>query len=354
MEEKQTKQTAHVFYGSLAGTAAQTQHEISARSMAPSAVFRFLAIFCASLCLVGPALATEKGASAWPVGAEGYATAAGVPEAGKTMYYSYTCFYLANRMNDAHGKSAAQQFHLRVYAEAGKFSHNWGARLLGGQLGSYVAIPVVYEQLSVAGAQFSREGIANINVVPATLFNHKGFAHWYYEFEMEPLAPGYKRGDALNIGQHNFGFGPAAGLSLTPRKGAEIVDSRFDYIVNHRDQATQYRSGKEFFWQFDAQQKFTHRENSIGISGYYYQQVTGDTQYGKAVVTTNAGGAQSAGYKGRQLDLGPQMTLRLGKRGAALLKWDHDMLVRNRPQGNSFWLQVGVPLGLVHFPGKVR
>ena len=320
--------------------------------MTPSAVLRYLALICMIACLARPALATENGASVWPVGAEGFATAAGVPEAGKTMYYNYTCIYLANRMNDAQGRSAVPQFQLRVFAEAGKFSHNWGVKMLGGELSSYVAVPVVHEQLSAAGAQFSHAGISNINVVPVTLFNHKGFAHWYYEFEMESLAPGYQKGDALNVGQHNSAMGPAAGFSLTPRKGAEIVDSRFDYIVNRTDRATQYRSGNEFFWQFDAQQKFTHRGITVGTSGYLYRQVTDDTQSEKAVVTTNAGGIQTAGYRGRSLDFGPQITLPIGKHGAAVLKWDHDMLVENKPQGNSIWLQIGVPFGLFHRSGR--
>jgi len=313
-----------------------------------------LASFCLMAGLARPALATANGASVWPVGAEGFATAAGVPQAGKTMYYNYTLFYLANRMNDAQGKSAVPDFRLRVLAEAGKFSHNWGVKMLGGQLGSYVAVPVVHEQLNVPGAQFSKAGVSNINVVPATLFSHKGIAHWYYEFEMETLAPGYNKSDALNVGQHNSAMGPAAGISLTPRKGAEIVDSRFDYIVNRTDRATQYRSGNEFFWQFDAQQKFTRRENTIGFSGYYYQQVTGDTQNGKTVVTTNAAGTQTAGNRGRSLDLGPQITLPIGKHGAAVLKWDHDMLVQNKTQGNSFWLQVGVPFSLFRRSGKTQ
>jgi len=77
-----------------------------------------LASFCLIAGLALPALATENGASVWPVGAEGFATAAGVPQAGRTtMYYNYTLFYLANRMNDAQGKSAVLDFRLRVLAE---------------------------------------------------------------------------------------------------------------------------------------------------------------------------------------------------------------------------------------------
>jgi len=316
-----------------------------------AAIFGSLACFCLITCLARPALATENGASVWPVGAEGFATAAGVPETGKTMYFDYTCFYYANRMNDAQGKSAVPDFRLRVIAEAGEFSHNWGVKLFGGELGSLVAVPVLHEELNAAGSHFTGNGVSNIQVVPAVVFNHKGIAHWYYEFEMETLAPGYNKSDALNVGQHNAAMGAAAGISVTPRKGAEIVDSRFDYLVNRTDQAAQYRSGNEFFWQFSAQQKFSHRENTIGFSGYYYQQITNDMQNGKTVVATNAAGIQAVGNKGRSLDFGPQITLPIGKHGAAVLKWDHDMLVRNKPQGNSFWVQIGVPFGLFHRSG---
>jgi hypothetical protein len=42
--------------------------------------------------------ATENGGSVWPVGAESYATAAGVPHTDQTMFYEYTCFYEANEL----------------------------------------------------------------------------------------------------------------------------------------------------------------------------------------------------------------------------------------------------------------
>jgi hypothetical protein len=62
----------------------------------------------------------------------------------------------------------------------------------------------------------------------------------------------------------------------------------------------------------------------------------GISQNGTAVVTTNADGTQSVGYKGRVLDLGPQVTFPWGKHGALVFKWNHDMLVENKTRGNSF------------------
>jgi hypothetical protein len=299
---------------------------------------------------VGVARATENGGSVWPVGAESYATAAGVPHAGETMFYEYTCFYEANELVDGKGQSnpATPLFKLRVGAVAGKLSHNWGLKVLGGELGSYIAVPNVYEQVSIGGTKFTKDDITNINLVPLTVFNHKGFVHWYYELQVESLGTGYQAGAPLNIGEHNVALTPAAAFTLTPHKGAQDIMSRFDYVINGPDHATHYHSGNEFFWQFDAQQEIPHHKTSLGVTGYLYKQTTNDSLSGKVVSPLNADGTPDLGYKGRALDLGPQLTLPWGKHGTLVFKWDHDFLVQNKPRGNALWFQFGIPFSYLH------
>lgn len=301
----------------------------------------------------GVAGATEKGGSVWPVGAESYATAAGVPQRGQTLFYEYTCIYEANELDDAKGhNSGVPDFKVRVVAVAGKLSHNWGLKFLGGDVASYFALPTVYEQVSVAGEKNTKNDISNIDLVPITILHHKGMVHWYYEFQVETLGSGYVKGAELNVGQHNVAFTPAAAITLTPHRGTQNIMSRFDYVINDADHATHYRSGNEFFWQFGAQQEIPGHKSSIGVSGYFYQQVTADSQFGAAVVSTNADGTKSLGYKGRTLNLGPQVTLPWGKHGAIVMKWDHDMLVQNRARGNGFWFQFGIPFSYLHHSGN--
>lgn len=323
-------------------------HSIEAKSR-PGSPRRllFLAVLLASAC--GVAAATENGGSVWPVGAESYATAAGVPHAGETMFYEYTCFYFANELDDAKGhNSGVPDFKLRVFAVAGKLSHNWGVRLPIGEFGSYFAIPNVYEQVSVAGVQNTKDDLTNLNLVPFAFFNHKGIAHWYYELQFESLGTGYQKGAPVNIGEHNVAMTPAAAFTLTPHKGAQDIMSRFDYVINDADHATHYHSGNEFFWQYDAQQEIAKGKASVGLTGYFYRQMTNDSLNGAAVATVNADGTKTFGYKGRVLDLGPQVTLRWGQHGALVMKWDHDMLVQNKPRGNGFWFQFGVPFSYLH------
>ena len=322
---------------------------------------RPLILLVALIAAAGVAGATENGGSVWPVGAESYATAAGVPHAGETMLYEYTCFYEANELDDGTGhKSTTSLFKLRVGAVAGKLSHNWGLKVLGGELGSYFAIPNVYEQVSVSApdysgyAKFTKDDITNINLVPVTIFNHKGIVHWYYELQFQSLGTGYQAGAPLNIGEHNMAFTPAAAFTLTPHKGAQDIMSRFDYVINDADHSTHYHSGNEFFWQFDAQQEIPHHKTSVGVTGYFYKQVTNDSQGGKAVSLINVDGTPDVGFKGRALDIGPQVTLPWSKHGALVFKWDHDFLVENKPRGNALWFQFGIPFSYLHHPAAER
>ncbi len=313
--------------------------------------YHFLLIIIGLVVLCSAASATENGASVWPVGAESIAIAAGVPHSGQTYVYEYTMFYEANQLDDAKGKKMPiPDFKVRAFAVAVKLSHNWGVKFLGGELGSYIAVPNVYEQLHVPGAKFTKDDITNINVVPFTVFNHKGMVHWLYELEFETLGTGYQAGAPLNIGEHNVALTPAFAITLTPHHGEQEFSSRFDYVINNVDHVTHYHSGNEFFTQFDARQEVLHRKASVGLIGYFYQQTTNDSLHGAAVVTTNADGTQSVGYKGRVLALGPQVTLPWSKHGALVFKMDHDMLVQNKTRGNSFWFEFGVPFSYLHHP----
>ena len=297
------------------------------------------------LCLCSVAGATENGGAIWPVGAESYATAAAVPKPHKWMFYEYTCFYSANELDDAKGHpNGIPDFKLRVFAVAGKVAYNWGVKTPLGDLGSWAAVPVLYQQLHIPDGKYSRFDMSNVNIVPVAITNHKGIAYWYYELQFESLPAGYDGSKPLNVGQHNYAFTPAFAFTLVPHKGSQNIMSRFDYTIDNPDHATHYHSGNEFFWQYGAQQEIPWHKMSVGLTGYFYKQTTNDTLHGVPVVTTNADGTQSVGYKGRTLDLGPQVTFPLGKHCAVGVKWDHDMLVQNKPRGNSFWFQFGVPL----------
>jgi hypothetical protein len=105
-------------------------------------------------------------------------------------------------------------------------------------------------------------------------------------------------------------------------------------MVNGIDGQTHYKSGQEFVWEYDAMKKIT-RNLWVGGNGFWYQQFTDDLQNGAKV---------GAGNRGRDLAFGPEIRYRAGS-FELIAKYEKDMLVENRPVGNSFWFQLGVPVG---------
>lgn len=312
---------------------------------------RFLLLILALFTFVSAAGATENGAGVWPLGAESYGTAASVAPPGQTLLFEYTCYAMANELDDAAGRKLPSDFKVRVFAVAGELEHNWGVKVLGGELESHIGVPFLYQQLRIGDTKYTTENLTNINIVPLNVTYHKGSLFWIYELQFQTAAPGYQKSAAPNnIGQHNIALTPAAWITYAPQGGAQNYTAGIDYIVNNADHATHYHSGNELFLSFDGQQRISRNKASAGVQGFYYQQITDDTQSGAPVVTTNVDGSQSIGFKGRVLDLGPQVTLPWGKYGALVFKWNHDMLVQNRSRGNTFWFQFGIPFSYLHHP----
>jgi hypothetical protein len=73
------------------------------------------------------------------------------------------------------------------------------------------------------------------------------------------------------------------------------------------------------------------------MNGFYYQQTTNDW--------LNSAPVNGDGGRGLDFAVGPQVRVRLGQRAGLALKYQRDTLVQYRPRGNSFWLQLGLPLG---------
>lgn len=282
-----------------------------------------------------PASGSENGASVYPAGVETVMPGM-MPPPGGTEFVEFSNFYQANMLVDGNGKSEVPGFHLRVGAVAPKVVRDWGVYLLGGYLVSSVALPVLYEHLSVPGLEASKSGLSNPDIGTALAYG-RGNLHWWYGVDVYTPAPGFSKSDPLNIGQHNWAAAPSGAFSYVPRHAQTEISSKFQYIVNATDAATNYRSGNEFVWEFDGMQNVT-KKLAIGTNGFYYQQTTNDLQNGLTA---------GDGNRGRDLGFGPELRYHMG-RAALILKYERDFLVENRPAGNSFWFQLGLPIG--HIP----
>lgn len=299
------------------------------------------ACLCFGLCVVATMMtctgahATENGACVYPVGVETVMPGM-IPPPHGTVLYEFSAFYAANEMDNSLGKSADPGFKVRVMANAFKIVHNWDIPVFGGKLNSNVAVPTIYQQLHIAPGLFTKAGVSNIVIGVFQVGYEKGALHWYYEGDAGLPGQMYSKTDILNIGQNNYAATPVGGFTYLPRRGEWELSSKVQYIVNFHDVATHYTSGNELTWEYDAMKEVSHQA-ALGLNGYLYKQTTDDVQNGLRV---------GDGNRGRDLAVGPEVRMHLGAHGAFALKYFRDTLVENKPRGNYFWFELGVPLSI--------
>jgi len=276
--------------------------------------------------------ASDGGTSVYPMGVETVMPGL-MPPPGKTILEEFNYFYQANGVMDGSGHSAVPGFHVRVAAFALKAVHNWGVKALGGTLVSSVAVPLVYIHLDGPFGSLQKTGLGNSDIGLLDVAYGKGSWHWWYGVDGFTPGASYSKTDILNVGQHNAALAPVGAFTWLPHQGKSELSSRYEYIVNFNNQATGYRSGREFIWEYAGMQNI-NKALAVGGSGYYYQQTSDDLLNGLAV---------PGGDRGRVLAVGPQLRYHVG-RAELILKFQRESLVENRTRGNALWMQVGIPL----------
>lgn len=309
-------------------------------SLTRNAIKRFLTVLIGGAVLTclaaSPLNATEGSGSVYPIGAETVMPGL-MPAPGQTIFAEFNTTYGANQLLDGSGHSLVPGFRVSVFAFAPKITHNWGVKLLGGNLVSWVATPVASEWLRTPAGKFNSMGFSNPILGIADIAYNHGDWHWWYGFDLMPPAPVYHLGGPINIGQHNFATTPSGAFTYLPNHGKSEVSSRIQYIINYSDGATHYHSGNELVWEYVAMQNVT-RKLALGANGYFYLQTTDDRLLGLIY---------DGGFKGRDLAVGPEVRYQFGPT-VLIVKYFRDTLVENRPCGNAFWIEFAVPLSHPH------
>lgn len=103
----------------------------------------------------------------------------------------------------------------------------------------------------------------------------------------------------------------------------------FDYNFENND--TDYRTGNEVHVDFIAAKHWGPL--AVGLGGYAYHQVTGDS----------GSGAILGDFKGRAYSLGPQVRYQF-ERFSVTAKYQEEFNVVNKPEGNKFALDFAFSL----------
>jgi hypothetical protein len=234
---------------------------------------------------------------------------------------------------------------LTAWVLTARFLWTTGLELFGGRHGVYVSIPFAAAESTstitqqVPGGQpvtlSNREtetNIGDIYVTPLALSWQLG--DWQIKWQETVIIPpgSYDSDNTLNISRNHFAF--LSALGGTYRRGQEgaEINLRGGYIFNTENRDTKYTTGDEVFvdgslsWRFKP--TFT-----VGLTGYAYQQVTGD----------RGEGAIFGDLKGRVFALGPVVRTVFSVRDhlfIGIAKWLHEFESENRFEGDLFMLSI--------------
>lgn len=277
------------------------------------------------------AFATEGGGGggAYPNGAENFMLGA-LPPAG-TYFLDYLTYYQSNRYLDKNGVSVVPDFKLRVAVNGFRFLHMTKEQVLGGTWGMHVFIPVGRMDVTMGGRMQNKQGLADIVVNPLLLAWHT--KNFHYAIGLDTVIPTgqYSKTNIANLGRNYWTFEPIIGGTYLSDGGFE-TSIKLHYDFNTKNMDTNYISGQEFHTDFTVAQKV--KDFSLGVGGYYYQQVTNDKQNGAKV--------GDDGNKGRVLGIGPQIKYDY-KNMMFVLTYATETMVKNKPDGNKFWFKFFIP-----------
>jgi len=270
------------------------------------------------------AFATENGGGAYPNGAEDFMSGA-VPPPG-TYFLNYLTYYTANKFK-IKDDGDIPNFELHVTAEVLRLLYVTKEQVLGGFWGMHIFVPFVDVNVTLPVGSQSKFGLGDIIVDPFILSWHS--KNWHFATGIDTYIPtgSFNTDNLANPGSNYWTFEPLVAFTYLSDSGIE-VSSKFMYDFNTKNNDTDYLSGQEFHFDYTVGYHFGNW--SVGLGGYYYKQVTDDTQYGNTVGPD--------GFKGQVFAIGPQVKYDY-KNMSFILKYQKEMAVENKPEGDKFWFK---------------
>jgi hypothetical protein len=299
---------------------------------------------------VSTAQADEGGVSFWLPGQQG--SFAAVPmDPGWTLPIIY---YHADL--EAQG-SAAFQFGgslaggLNAFADLAIISptYAFSEPVLGGQLalslGAIVGRAEGTAEVTISGpgggsVTFERTdevfGVGDLYPT-ATLRWNDGTSNYMTYLAADIPIGDYEEGRIANIGINHWAIDAGAGYTyLNPQTGHEF-SAVAGLTFNFENPDTDYQNGIDFHLDWAASQ-FLSEQSHIGLVGYYYQQLTGDS----------GNGATLGEFKSRVVGIGPQFGYFFpldGHKAYFNLKGYYEFAAENRLEGWNAWVTLALPLG---------
>jgi len=223
-------------------------------------------------------------------------------------------------------------------------------KALGGNIGFLMLVPIGRKDVQagasltgpaggVIGTNLKGEETKFGDLVPGMMMGwHHG--NWHFKTHTLVNVPVgfWEKGNLANIGFNRWAIDNAAAFTwLDPKIGLEL-SAMAGFTYNFENPTTDYKTGNEFHLEYAAVQNFSKRF-ALGVNGYYYDQVTGDS----------GSGARLGSFKGRVAAIGPVMNLNFQVAKipvSANLKYFREFDVEKRLEGDAGYLSLTMPISV--------
>lgn len=273
--------------------------------------------------------AAEGGSSNYFPGAYGALLPALAPDVGYVAS-SMNLFYHAKADKAVRNGKVELEIEANALYSYSQLFRTWDTSWEGVSFAIGLSVPLAYSEVKssviTGGGPISSSGnefaLGDIAVIPASLYWSSGNLHFnLYEMVIMPTGQ-YDVGASVNIGRNYWSFDTVlAATWFDPDSGTEfsLVSG---LMINIENPATNYKTGNEL--HFDAMfNKFVTENTALGLHGYAYKQLTGDSGTG-----THLGA-----FKGSSIGIGPAYSYvptSLDGKFALTIKYMKDLEATNR------------------------
>ena len=221
-------------------------------------------------------------------------------------------------------------------------------KVAGGNLAFSVTTPIGYKKVSAdallttprgnqLAVDFGRDNWAfGDPVLGATLGWHSGKLHYSIATLVNVPVGQWEFGNPVSIGFHRLAVDTTGALTyLDPKTGLELSGAA-GITFNVKNHDTNYKTGTEIHFEGAAMKHLSHTA-SVGVHGYAYKQIGGDS----------GSGALLGPFKGQVFAIGPAVdyTFKIGKTPVVTnLRYLHEFGVENRLKGDAAYLNFAIPL----------
>jgi hypothetical protein len=286
-------------------------------------------------------MAAEGAASNYFPGAYGSLLVAVAPEPGPILA-DLNLFYSANVDRALLQGRANVGVDIDAFYTLVQGFYVWDAPSLGGRFAIGGYLPLGYSSLDATlstglgsrSVSDDKSGLGDAGLIPASFYWNSGnFNFNLYELVIAPTGR-YDVDNLVNVGRNYWSFDSVAAVTWFKAESGTEISVVPGLMLNTENPDTNYQTGAEFHVDFLVNQ-FLSETFAVGVHGYAYQQIDGDS----------GSGAIFGDFKGESYGLGLAFSWIPAFGGGKVAisgKWLHDLDATNRLEADYGALSIAV------------